>query len=134
MNKCKLTLTEQFLQLSLNSLSPWHNTLLCMCNILQIGKRIEQMQTFLDQVVLSIVFEFILSLAQHFDATSSCGSGRAFRKRALSFFELAGGGGGQQWPEKFLSEASICHFFTQYLSTFCLLICSPSSGAADVTR
>ena len=35
---------------------------------------------------------------------------------------------------QFLSEASICHFLTQYLSTFCLFICSSSSGAADVTR
>ena len=110
----------------------WNYT--SLCNILQIGKRIEQMQTNLDQAVPPIVFEFILFLAQHFDATLTCGSERAFRKRALSFLELAGGGGGQQWPEKFLSEASICHFLTQYLSTFCLLICSPSSGAADVTR
>ena len=92
------------------------------------------MQTFLDRAVSALVFKFIISLAQHFDATLTCGSERAFRKRALAFPDLAGSGGGQQWPEKFLSEASICHFLTQYLSTFCLLICSPSSGAADVTR
>ena len=91
------------------------------------------MQTYPEQAVSPIVLEFIISLAKHFDATLTCGSERAFRKRALLFLELAGGGG-QQWPEKFLSEASICHFLTQYLSTFCLFICSPSSGAADVTR
>ena len=67
--------------------------------MLQIGKRIEQVQTYLDQAVPPIVFKFMISLAQHFDATLTCGSERAFRKRALSFFELAGGGGGQQWPE-----------------------------------
>ena len=102
--------------------------------MLQIGKGIEQVKTLLDRAVSHIVFGFILFLAQHFDATLTCGSERALRKRALSFLELAGGGGGQQWPEKFLSEASICHFLTQYLSTFCLLICSPSSGSADMTR
>ena len=70
-----------------------------MCNILQIGKGIEQMQTYPDQAVSPIVSEFTISLTKHFDATLTCGSERAFRKRALSFLELAGGGGGQQWPE-----------------------------------
>ena len=63
-----------------------------LCKILQIGKRIEQVQT---RAVPPIVFEFILFLAQHFDATLTCGSERAFRKRALSFLGLAAGGGGQ---------------------------------------
>ena len=65
-----------------------------MCNILEI----EQVQTYPDRAVSHIVSEFILFLTQHFDATLTCGSERAFRKRALSFLELAGGGGGQQWP------------------------------------
>ena len=67
--------------------------------MLQIGKGIEQVQTYSDQAVSHIVFEFIIFLAQHFDATLTCGSERAFRKRALSFLELAGGGGGQHRPE-----------------------------------
>ena len=71
-------------------------TLHCACaKYYRLGRELNKCKL----TVSAIVFEVIIFLAQHFDATLTCGSERAFRKRALSFFELAAGGGGQQWPE-----------------------------------